>query len=161
VPTNGFFNAGWNWHRDVQDKAWLWNPSNGLNIGVYTWTNFSGTPGEVQGNDTGGGAADESPDSARLILTSDGPSPGTVGLFSAAEAPPGSVVAHRMYAREWLTWNGTLASGILRWRSFLTLRRKPDLSWERVGQNLIAEVPEGSSEVPVFTVEELLQILAQ
>jgi hypothetical protein len=164
VPTNAVFNINWKWHRDVQDKAWLWNPASSNNIGNLGEIKFAAVPpGGSSGNDDGGTEVDTDdsiPDATRRIINIDAPGLGW-GLMNTNIAPPGSIMVHRLYAHEWLTWKGGLASDVLRWRSFLTIRRKTDLTWERVGTNVIDLTPTNSNEIPVFTPQELDQIRNQ
>ncbi len=119
--------------------------------------------GAPPSNDDQSDGADESPDANRLILLVDVPS-----VFLDPQIPEvqqilvGSGVVHRFYAREWLTWNGGLVSTIQRWRSFLTVRRKPDGSWERIGGaagNFITLTPANDPELPGFNAQDAQMVI--
>ena len=156
VLTNSTFNTGWQWHRDVQEKVFVFSLQTG-GIVVESETNFtSQVAGEGAGNDSGGDAEDFLPDANHLIINCDGP-----GLTLTTQILPGTVVARRFYAREWLTWNGAKSSSVLRWRNFMTLKFGADGAWHRAGTNVIELTPDGDSETPAFTQQELMQILNQ
>ena len=162
VPVNSTQNGFWRWHRDRQRSIFFWRPDSPSNV-VLAVTNQLFTPGPAGqgfGNDTGGGAADEIPDANGLIMIADTPAIAPAPL-SGVTAPPGSIYAFRFYAREWVTWNGLRSSGILRWRVFITLRRKADLTWERVAPDFVEEIPAGHSEEPAFTAQDAQQASQQ
>ncbi len=162
VPTNHVFDTGWKWHRDVQDDYWMWNPNVPHVILSLLSTSFTATAGEGNGNDsgpaTGSATEDNRPDDNRLILITDAP-----GIFSddIGQRPEGTLLAHRLYAHEWLTWNGQRVTDMLRWHSFVTLRRTADSTWSRIGPNTIELTPEEDSEVPAFTEKDIQQINSQ
>jgi len=162
VPTNRCFDSGWVFHRDVQEKVFRWVPATPDRIGVdpTTITFSPGTAGEGAGNDDDSGAEDETPDSARRILVPDGPAFTPIPQ-SDHSISPGGIIARRFYAREWLSWGGVRVSPITRWHSFQTLRRKADYSWERKGTNVIALTPDGDSEVPAVTLQEMMDAFLQ
>lgn len=162
VPTNAMFDSGWMFHRDVQDKSFQWRPDIPGQLGIYTnSTAFTpGSAGEGAGNDPSGAEMDVVPDADRLIFNVDKPGI-TPPVASDHALPPGTVIARRFYAREWLTWRGLRVSPILRWQCFTTLRRKADYSWERAGPNVIKETDAGESETPDFTALEAFQIMQQ
>ena len=160
VPTGGVYASGWQFHRDVQDAVFVWNPSDPLNVSIAegTTTNFTtATPGTGAGNDDNGSAEDANPDANGLIINCDAPMTGSYPS-SDHSYPPGTVIARRFYAREWVTWYGARVSQILRWKCFTTLRRKSDYSWERKGSNAISAVSPGDSERPSFTPTEGQQV---
>jgi hypothetical protein len=154
------FNSGWGWHQDVCRTIFVYIKAPDLPGAVFANDRkpFSqGTAGEVDGNDSTNSTPDTLPDANRLMLVADAP-----GLSPADyESEYGVVVAYRLYARQWLTWNGIRCSDILRWRSFLTIRRPANGTWERRGDNRIEPTPEGDPEAPTFTVEEGAQALQE
>lgn len=157
VPTNLPFRSGWAWHRDVSAEVFLWRPAAPSVLNTNRAKVFSSaTPGGPGGNDDGGVAPDNIPDANGLIVTADGPGMGEVTLTNVFL--PGSVSAMRFYAREWVTWSGVQACDIIRWRSFVTLRRKSNWSWERKGPNFIEITPSSDPEVPTFTAADATNI---
>lgn len=156
VPTNTIFNSGLEWHRDIRDRTEFVVP--GLPAQLLSTTNFiSSPPGNGMGNDDGGGAGDSFPDTNRLILNVDAPALEFAQSIPLVVAPIGTIFVHRCYAREWLTFNGVTISEILRWKSSAAIRRKADLSWERIGGttfNFIGLTPSGDLETPSITAAE-------
>jgi hypothetical protein len=161
--TKAIFNTGWKWHRDVSSKhyAYIQVPGTSSDLLIPTSTkSFSGEPGETGGNEPQD-SADNLIDTNRLILYTDSP-----GFQFPNNNPPypnhNLILANRLYAREWVTWNGIVASDIVRWRSFLTFKRLAgSTNWQRVGANLIALTPENDPEKPSFTKEEGQQLMNQ
>lgn len=160
MPIAHYFDSAWEWHRDIQFLKWIWKPSYGTNlIMTLAGTNYTaGSAGSGNGNDTGGGAGDMIPDANRLILVCDAPGFGFTVAVPPELMPAGTVVAYKLYAREWFTWNATRSSDILRWTSVVTLVRMNDMSWQRKGPNYITLTPAGDAEVPAFTALEAKQI---
>jgi hypothetical protein len=166
VPTNQIFDSGWKFHQDISARVWLYvqNPSTQTGFLLpmaagQTGAFSSGDGGSGQGNDSKiDAAADKIPDLNRLILFADGPGPG----FTANNPPypqHNVVLVQRFYARTWLTWNGGLASDVVKWHSFCTFRRFANGNWERVGVNSVGLTGLGETEVPTFTAQEAQQVL--
>ncbi len=166
VPSDPQFNTGFVWHRDVQDKGYVWHPSYGANVQLAEEpkTFMSKPPGVLPSNDDQTDGVDVTPDADRLILLVDAPGP----ILDTQAAPiqqllVGTGAAHRFYAREWLTWNGGLISTVQRWRSFVTVRKKADGTWERVGGvggNFIDLTPANDPETPKFNALDAQMITA-
>jgi hypothetical protein len=153
----------WSWHRDVQGKVFFWKTNAPSVVELVGTPKFftPGPAGQGNGNDSSGVEADEIPDANGLIIVCDAPGYAPNALLSAVEAPPGSIYANRFYAREWVSWNGVRASDILRWRVFITLRRKADLTWERVAPDFVEETPVGDDETPALTPQQAQQASQQ
>jgi hypothetical protein len=113
------------------------------------------TAGPSGGNDLlpNGELSDPDPDSQGNIYYADAPSL-RISDPELINTPMGAVAALRFYGHTWLTANGHFASEILKWRTFITIKKTTN-GWVRVGTNNFIELtPAGQSEVPEFTVQE-------
>ena len=152
VPTLPYLN--WAWHQDKQLKRYLWIPG-ATNVTVLTNASFS-TLGPDGGNDLppqGGTLDDSEPDTQGNVYFPDAPSL-TISAAAYVNAPAGSVSALRFYGHTWLTGNAAFATSILKWRTFITIKKTTN-GWERVGpDNFIDLTPNDDLEIPSFTVGE-------
>jgi hypothetical protein len=144
------FNNGWAWQRDVRSKASRLSatPNGGvLNEVIATYTrDFTPNAMTAGGNDSVGGIpSDVTPDINRLIINSDSPS---LHTDPQEQSPVGTVWVVRTFAREWLTWNGGIASDVIKWHSFITIRKTGQGTWAYVGKNEIALTADGDPENP-------------
>ena len=136
VPLSPLVN--WLWHQDVRSGRYLWLPGSNT-VTNYDSKDFS-TLGPMGGNDVSltAGFQDDEPDLQGNIYFGDGPGL-TVNYSLLANAPVGSVAALRFYARTWLTGNAAYATEILRWRSFITIKKTTN-GWVRAGANNLIEL---------------------
>ena len=157
VPTNAVFDSGWEWHQDTvaeiftyikENGATNWTDSGSQIVSVYPGED----PGEGSGNDNPPGSAqDVIPDENRAIFAYDGPSFVTPGVGVHNEDV--IVMAFRFYARTWLTWDGALASDVVKWRVSRTIRKPAFGTWEEIGTNDIGGTP-SDWEIPTFPEDE-------
>jgi hypothetical protein len=158
VPTNAAVHNGWVWRQDAAFKIFYWKHGEPDVLGVDpTLKTFpSGPPGSGDGNDNPTIWADNSPDLNGLILAFDGP-----GMHApSGQYADSDVAAYRFYARQWATWGGVRVTPILRWRSFITIKKTSE-GWIRAGDNFIDEKPEDDPEVPRFDVLKAQQVYQQ
>jgi hypothetical protein len=148
-------NLSWEWHQDKQRARYLWRPGDTIVTQTDPLVNFS-TQGPGGGNDMpAGNLADSTPDAQGNVYIPDSPS---LPLTEPAlvNAPVGSVAALRFYGHTWLTANGGFASEILKWRTFITIKKTAN-GWIRAGaNNFISLTPMGVSEDPSFTVQDAI-----
>ncbi len=159
MPTDG-----WKWHRDANVKRFLWNSSNQITTTIQNSVSltFTGAP-PGNGNDYSPPQEtleDLTPDINRLILNADAPSLDVLYGDNTSEkmvnAPDGSFGAMRLYAREWITWHGGVASVVFKWHSFLTIQKgsvNSAPSFTPQGANAIGPTGANDIETPAFSVD--------
>lgn len=144
------FNSGWVWQRDVEfalvkNQTGDTNSWDGIPNGTRSFTPNALAAG---GNDNAaaGATRNETPDYARTIYSFDSPA---IRASVLDNHPVGTVFRFRLYAREWLTWQGAVVSEVVRWNSWVEIRKYVEGSWEYVpGKNRIQPTAEDEEEVP-------------
>ena len=141
------------WHRESNALRYWWNPNSPNTFAASTSDKLfnQDTPFNPagNGNDSGGGASDDEPDTNRSIFSADAPSMNVTNFDLTA--PLGSIAALRFSAREWVTWNGAIISNVATWHSFVTVKKVgPTPGWVRTGSN---EIEEGENTEPFTTGE--------
>ena len=157
VPTIPAVPSGfWRWHQEKQLKRYLWT-NGATTVRILGDVSFS-TLGPDGGNDTptpspgANPAWDSVPDTFGRVYFPDAPSL-RISDPDLLNAPLNSIAALRFYGHTWLTGDGAFASPVLKWRTFITIKKTTN-GWVRVGQNFIQETPSGVSEDPVFPISE-------
>jgi hypothetical protein len=151
VGTNDLL--GWLWHQDIARGRFLWVPGS-TTVTNYDPKSFSSV-GPQSGNDDNhiNGAQDVLPDDQGSIFLPDAPTL-TLNYHLLQNAPTNSIAALRFYARTWLTFDDVFVSEIVKWRTFITIKKTPG-GWVRVGPNNFIELtPGNTNEIPAFDVIE-------
>lgn len=151
----------WNFRRDINEKGWIFTPEDAATPDtspeMFDHREFAGGPPECN-NDDFQIDEDLTPNDDNEIFVLDHPRI-WLGHPDFDGADPGTVVAMRFHAREWLVFckNEDVVSEILEWISSITIRKKADGTWERVGLNEIRELgPDEEFPEKEFTREEAL-----
>lgn len=149
------FTNGWTLQRDVAGNAWEYRLQQGQVVQIQG-AQKSFTPGDppAGGNDNNADK-DEIPDAKGAIFSADAPGP-RIPVNPAANPVfvGGDIIAYRMFAHEWVLWNGALVSEPIKWHTFITIRLG-DTDWEYVGLNEITATDPNDPESPNVTKEEL------
>jgi len=148
--------SAWNFRRDIHSKAWQFTPDDAntpnKQPSVVFDKPFAGGP-PAYNDDAGDTDEDLTPDTDNEIFVWDYPA---IDLSATGPAPARIIFAHRFHAREWLELDGNRVSRVVEWISFITIRKEPDGTWKRVGQNVIRELRAGEVPSINFTREEAI-----